>query len=511
MYTGINVQHLIPDKFVIEDPKSASKAIIKKELMRIPPRDPTPYGKATNPAVSFFVSTPTDYLDLRNSYFELVEVNPSTRNGNFGRSGIHTAFERIEIRGLGSTQIQEVDQYHVWSGLCHDMFEEKLPSQVDDFLQEATPYGNMRYAGKIQAAYTKAAGTYAINLATSPDYYSMGGIEVGDLFYDITQSLWTEVGTATNGVYTAVLVNQGADTPVANVRVFRYNKKPRLLNWYFRPKLSFFELVFPLFVLKQGIEIRFYWADVNIALTLDNSANTGLLSFGAFNFWGMFINAHPDITSETVAQWQTPAGLLYYLPSVRTRVKDTSTVGTTDEFSFNFNVRSARQMYVQVYPSYAFSSVATSGGQYDITVPIHSDIKSYLCRVGAYLFPMEKVTTGSTLDVRFLRELKQMMLTTRSINRDGMKADPEFMWSRTNDFKLTGLDETTGSHFRLVTDFSRHDGAGAELTGLDLTCVNVDGSIERVAGVAGIVYKFVALLVYDGFLKMSQQQMARIE
>jgi hypothetical protein len=522
MYTGINVQSLVPDQFVIDDPKSASKAIIKKDILRIPSRDPAPYGYATNTSTSFFISSPQDFLDCKNTYFELAG---QTRAGIFPDQGVHACFERVEIRGIGSTMIQEQDQYHVWSGLVWDLFEEAAPNKINDFLADGRFPDNMRFMGTI--AVTQVATGFTIASNTNPFVSFNGGIAQGDWFMcqsDVATGngyRWYRLNTTApaDNIY-GVAVGNLTPVPVAlfagnvNVYWFRHSQVTTsglVSAQYFRPKMSFFELVFPLFLMKQGIEIRFFWARPSIVLTAANAATApAILTYSVFNCWATFITPHSDVISEYVAQWQSPAGILYYLPSTRVRIYDNTNGTAIAEWSQNFNVRSARQMYIVPLPQEAFGADAVAN-LYSLSGSITSStITDYLVRVGAYLYPLEKVAEA-TNDTNALRALKQLIMQTSVIGRDGKKLAPEFYWKNANIlWSPNAVAKDAKGRLYIAIDFSRHDGVGAELTGVDLATVNVDTTLTR-NSTDSFIIRFFSYMIYDAYLKLAQAQMMRIE
>lgn len=534
LYTGIDVLHEIPSEFIMREPSSVAKTIIKRDLLRIPAFNPPNYGASFTPYTSFKVSSPQDLLDLQNSYFEIqLEANQTC---SMSEIGVHALFSRIEVRGLGNIQIQEQDQYHLWAGIYQknmmtteerrmesqmigqqEIFDE--PALIDlgtavwtnaDKLLTFTDNGSV---AKVRAQNIKANDWVLISRIAGETPAGSATAQIADLEYTASASSATiqldvaNTGLAVNGAtYNVVLLR------INDNAVMEANQSYRFL---FKPRMAFFERLWELFLSKSGYEFKFYYNPNYIPLQANDAAvvSTPVIKVTDFTFWANFITPHPDVIAEYAKQWQTPKGIQKYLPSVAVQQKSTTTVEGSETFTFQFGGKRAAQQLLCIFqsaPSQTHQSVSTNAQ--DCVIFPSTGVNSFQARVGSYVFPSEPVQDddGSNLSYRHVRMTKHLLMGLG--NRLGAQIARAQNLCRgviiTEDTIMGNPD-----NFVILIDFARYHGPGQELTGVDVSTVPIDVTIGREDDFendegALIFYGF---LMYDAYLKMSSTSLAKLE
>lgn len=490
-YAGVSVKHLIPSEFVLQDPASVSKAIIKRDVLRIPAHNPPNYGIGASNHTTFRLSSPQDFIDLANTYFSVTLTSDADANGfMLGQIGVHSIFDRIEVRGLGNIQIQEQQAYPDWAAIWQRIYRDHDQDYIEGIVDGRDPW--IDYMGSAVAMRSKPLSTHA-GEKNQLDVSAGAG---GDEFLPLADANARKKEHPVD--LTGDLVIKTVDPDIAIVDLAG-------VTVHFRPRLSFFKMMFPLFLSKSGIEIKFYYSpDPILGTSLDDTAAaTQTLRVTNFEMWANFVTPHPDVLVEYSEQWGTDAGILYSLPSVRYQQDESATTGD-HSFSLQFNVRSARRLLQVVKPTfinYAGNAFARSNDIANLPATL---IYQYQARIGAFQYPSERVSD-------FLRCYENLLLSN-----GGKLAMTAKDWYRHNEYQVAngaGIDDFY--NFIMVHDFSRYTGAGAEFTGVDLSTVPVDINIYRTAAStflsAGGTFRYCSFLEYDAYLKLSSQQISRIE
>lgn len=487
MYSGVSIKHLIPSEFVLQDPASVSKAIIKRDLLRIPAFNPGPYGIGANNHTTFRLSSPQDFIDFTNSYFEATLTSSAVGTAfDLGLIGIHSLFDRIEVRGLGNIQIQEQQNYPDWAALWQRLYRDHDYNYAEGIVDGRDVHVN----AIIDAPNIRSK---TISFDVNENVLAQVAADVDTLTAALAQKIDSAYAT-----FGGALVFSQASSAQA-----RINTTAKILH--FRPRLSFFKMMFPLFLSKSGIEIKFYYSASPVL-------GTSAAAFGAivapvlrvtqFDMWANFVTPHPDVLAEYTEQWQSPQGLIYYLPSVRYQemTNDTSTDTT---MSLQFNVRSGRRLLQVCKPTTINYDDAAPAWSSDVALFPRTGIDKYQARVGAFQYPSERVDN-------VLRMYENLLLSNGG--KLSMTAQD---WYRTTSYQFVAGSVPVDDlfNFIMVHDFSRYSGVGSEMTGLDLSTVPIDIYIYRTAAWPLPLgkYRYASFLEYDAFLKLSSQQISRIE
>lgn len=501
MYTGVSIKHLIPDRFILQDPASASKSIIKKDILRIPAYNPPPYGAKVQPMTTFKLSSPQDFIDFQNSYFQLTIEGGDANKFITSAGGVHSMFDRIEVRGLGNIQMQEYQQYYLWNAVFDRVYR-----MDDDYALldgSAKLFQKPRTIENLGIVNTNSAEFRRSSISAEDSFLLTNSQDgAGDNIYRVTsvdKNLRTVNGNAlVDGGSYFHIKTQEDETPFDNNNT---------ATFMFKPKMSFFEMMFPLFLSKAGIEIRFFWASSPVNGVSSHTGNTTSTPIDArctqFDFFGCFLTPHPDILAEYTDQWQTPEGLIYYLPSVRTQIKTSSSESGDDNMSFQFNVRSASRVLLVCHPRSAFKDDTYYAQINDIYTLGDYNIEEIQARVGAFLYPNERIVN---ID-RMFEHLRQ--------SNNGKLPISNIQWREGNTYSSSDAEQELNSeNFVMCFDFSRYTGVGKEMCGIDLSTVPVDITINRQTTFslpANDKFEYVAFLEYDAYLKLSSAQISRIE
>lgn len=526
MYTGVSVKHLVPEEFLLQHPASVSKSIIKRDIQRHPAYNPGPYGQRKTPVTVFRISSPQDFIDLVNSYFTITlrSGNEPANNGyGLTRLGVHGLFERVEVRGLGNIPIQDQEYYHLWSQV------EKLTCASDEIFEDEFLSGDVVEWTSVDGPYRLGPNTGAATLglplrarqarASQDDRIlktTTDGVQVGGAIAQLRK----KEGTITffnGGTLGADAVGDSAALirTVPEVNRIEYDEAYNR-TYAFRPRMSFFKLMFPLFLSKSGIEIRFFWAPGHVS-SISAEANGDLAAVSQveaidFTFWANMVTPHPDLLAEWTDLWGSVEGIKFTLPSCKVQIKQSTTNTGEESMSLNFNVRSARSVHVVTHTLFAFWNDNAWAKANDIGIFGNYNIDRFQARVGSDQFPLEPVE--DQLSTRTVRALKHFYLA-------GKTNVPSYHWlRRTDQWQQQDGAVVSGPDTYLMTfDFARYTGLGAELSGIDLASVPVDLTFRRDAtflfsaaeGADGDRFQYEAFCKHDTYLKMSSQQISRIE
>lgn len=346
-----------------------------------------------------------------------------------------------------------------------------------------------------------------------------------------------------------------------------------------RPRMSFFDLDFPLFILRNGIMIEYELDTPQRALRFGNicdvnstarsNANDYWYNMQNCYFYGKFSTPHPSVVSTFVELWNSDRGLSYPIPSYVVRTY-TGQTGTNDTIRVNMGVRSLRRVTTVVYDQLV-SEGNQKATQFNdaISTFFRSSIYSYQYQVGAFMFPLQKVTcygvdgglvTNATLDsttpaawTSFIptstptsganlqptvgtgangyfnsvyyqvpnESFEHTLQTYPSNGESRVSLNQMQTYHSFSGVSATGTSAGTGigvpymativnesGRFFMCADMSRDSGPTGYLTGVDVSIVPLQLTIERyIAYTAGglTVPRYYIMGEYDCYLTLSSQ------
>jgi hypothetical protein len=309
-----------------------------------------------------------------------------------------------------------------------------------------------------------------------------------------------------------IKVKQVNCQPSARQFVSAVSDSDNAINLEFRPLMSLMAYSVPLFLMKGGLEIRFELEDGARAFVEHTSQEVGLngVSFQyeitTPRLMAMMVRPHRDIIDEFVQQWRSEDGLVYHIPSVRTRrVNGAGETGNVN-LQMNPGVRSGNRVYTIIQDSdIAEGSGAQARANQSISLFSRSGITKFQYKVGAHEYPNRDVNCDNYSSEAF----EQLTQTANGVGGRLIQGD----WTSFGNVYISQAKRAFDSrHFILSADLSRDKSAQGVLSGVDLSIVPLDLQFERSGTHASIGYEgspaYYTFIEHDAFLKINQQQMA---
>lgn len=246
-----------------------------------------------------------------------------------------------------------------------------------------------------------------------------------------------------------------------------------------KPFASLMNHLLPLFLMRGGIEVKVEFD--RGAQVMYNCAEAGATAIPTYTvtaprLMGMMITPHNDIVEEYLQAFNSPKGILYSIPSVRTRRVTGKGSETAESLQVHVGVRSARRVIVQTQDSTFSDGNTVAALNFDSCgTSLRSKLSKYQFKIGAHEFPNRDVVLDTQGNEAY-EQYKMMMnapmcrmtygdtLQTTCYNTSGKAANQYTMDSR---------------HFFFGADLSRDNGPDSFLTGSDLSIVPLDMNIER--------------------------------
>lgn len=301
--------------------------------------------------------------------------------------------------------------------------------------------------------------------------------------------------------------------------------------WIFKPNMAFFSYNFPLYTVKGGITFRLELERPELVFKtgLDPSTSASLNMDYVIKrprFVGMMSAPEPSVMRDTVSQWNSAEGLVYYLPSYLYRESQTMLESGNVAINFHAGVRSARSILLVVQMDHASQSVSSAVCKAvdSLSQTLRTKISTWQVQIGAHLFPMERLDITKTVSGIYYNEaLHRMMYMTQNSNAwipYSEFNEEQYLYAKDNDTRKT-LKEA--KNFMIWVDLSRSNTANSILTGTDLSLVPLQFNIERdeslpaVTAVANdggyggtnLIYR--AFIFYDQFLRMSSNMITTLQ
>lgn len=127
--TNLDLSNTIPDIFVMEDPQTGTKSIMRKQLMEVNAVDRVEFKPETTNQIRIKKVSPGDFEIGSESFIKMTFKVVATdndysslinKNVSFPLGGVHNAFSRIQARTLGrGVLLQEVDFYNEYQAIEH--------------------------------------------------------------------------------------------------------------------------------------------------------------------------------------------------------------------------------------------------------------------------------------------------------------------------------------------------------------------------------------------------------
>jgi hypothetical protein len=435
---------------------TTGKAVLRKVLQEIQPVEQTTFSHGSNQIMTFNVSSNRDFISLPESYFKAsfqIDANHNAAQG-FDVGGVSSLFRSVEIRSLASgILLQRYDYYNRYAAI------KSLVKENEGMSEDRWNYGD--------------GGYDAVNPGTLVPLTSRN--DGRRLFL---------AASATN----------------------------QTITWKI-DHVSLAQHVLPLFLMKGGIEIRFELEHPSRAI-FDNRApsTTGAAvtyAIASPRMMAMMVTPHGDIVDEYVRQWKGE-GLLYSIPSVRSKRVTSVTDASGDVIQMHFGVRQGRKVYlVQQDSALSDGTGALTSASQSLSLFVRGLVSEYQVKVGSQEYPLRPVN----VDVDAAEAFEQLKIT--AMNREMRLSANEYR--SINTVYTDTSDNTVAAeslHFIIGIDLSRDNGPNSNLTGTDLSVVPLDFDYDRSAAYDSpsnnlpgtpIWYAFCE---HDSYLLLSESQVA---
>jgi hypothetical protein len=532
MATTTEFKPAAPLQFTQFSPSSTSSFIQKKHLAEILPNEQTEYSYGSNEIIRFNISSPRAFLYGQESYFrwKFQSTSDAALDGKLilDEGGMHALIRSVEVRSLSSgVLLQRYDNYNRYVAVKKNGMSAKLIEEGGNFDADSVPYSCINTDGvDVDWVYAygdhidEAANPYNNDLDVIADpnkVIMLDGFKGADPattfltgdkvhYFNTTQSTVFTVTMAEDatlkaaGIYkfkfledVTASVNNNVielrkitptfpDENAARKKAVAVSGANGEYTWCFQIQASALLQTLPLFVMKNGIEI---------AIELENPVRVMYVDKGFDNFndesfdykistprfMAMMVQPIQEVIDQYVDAWQSPNGLMYAIPSVRTRRLTGKKDAGDENFQMNVGVRAARKVYTIVQDSKNNEGNDKRTKAFPaISMMPRGGIKAFQYKVGAMEFPHRKVNVDN-VGSEALLHLANVYPTDffRFTYKDWSEnvGAVEYKLSATPSYLLSP------PRFIMATDLSRDQGPNSALTGVDLSINALDLVVER--------------------------------
>lgn len=535
MSTNIDLSNTIPDLFIMDDPQTGSKSVLRKQLIEVNSVDRIEFEPGGQNQIRIKITSPSDFLIGNESYlkFDLAVSGQSQNTINYYREfpigGAHNLFSRIQVRTLGrGTVIQEVDYYNEYQAIEHLInMDKSYVEQFGPLYGEYSMESNLSRTGAVNAEWIKSsvatstiAATRNVARVTHFTFTTQGHntgiqsiVQVGSriVIYDDTVYYYGVVVGAGDGVMSVVFTGAPKTTEIAlgaviwiqsDLRGGYFNQSRNCYipstglndvtqnpqsttvtehNFTFcmQPFLTVLQQNLPLFLFKDGIELIL---DLNKALHAFNTADTTLTyTISDVRYMCMMVTPHPSIQESYEQMWRSNKGLVYDIPSVRVKRQTQAHQSSVHTVQWHVGCRSAICAVVKQTDTL----LVTKAG-YDVTMSHGMNLEKYQFHVGSIMFPQREVELGYKGEEAF----RLLMDAFNKLNAAGniMLRFADYFQVYNASFSIGFGYSYDSTAANLITDscrtyvgvkFARVDGYGGSLSGIDLTNVPLEMRFTR--------------------------------
>lgn len=546
--SNIHVPNIVPDIFLVDDPVSSSKSILSKQLLEYLPHENVTFDYSNNRIMRFNISSNTDVMIGPESYmtFNFKITQGAGDNYKLDTGGCHALFRSIEVRALASGMlIQRYNYYNRNYAIVSNLTQTKgyVKTQGSQFLDEVSDrdgqFKKLTFEVSIVAGVitSTVAGSFLPFLDENFLYVIQNDGRISAHSVTVKNGNSITVAAIQGG---GALVNFGPgyinaymgpytrtfNAPVGDdyLPVSKYAYVEAGVKVSLSPMISLLDHNIPMFLMKGGVELVFELEDPKVCLFDPNSTGNPEYSITTPRFYGMMVNPHPDIVAEYANQWRSDKGLMFRIPSFQARRK---TLDTSSNVNINlpFGVRSAMQGYmIQQDPA-----IANGNNKYrSLSLWQAGKLTRAQVKVGSNEFPhRELIETGLGSYFEMYKQTLMAAGQDEMIMYGELRLDPNkyCVSAQLNNVQGVNYNSVNDSRgFVLGFDFARLKGRGDGLTGIDLSTVPLEISLERLddfeSPVLGdidgnvlvsnraqspVVYFFV---YHDAYLKISADQMS---
>ena len=543
---SVNFKTAVPELFTIPEPVSTSKSILRKTLVSIPANENStfsPLGGTT--AITWNISSPTEIFNGGESYIKFTLKRPEVigiaplalaaaldNKLSFDRGGIHSLIKRVEVHSKSmGTQLSSDESYNLHYSVMSSIHQS--PEQIKQFGyiygDDVDAHGGVHDVS--DSYFIEGTGVTLLSagggtLVTAVDSRFLEELSIGDiLYYDfLATAPITGVVTAVLSDLTCVIAGSftsGVVSTSLRVSKRRVNSTAATLPGYGESREYCVQIQNS--VLLQNLPLLVMRGGITVTLHLDLGGNTlkvekydadtfATLATSYLNyemhtpvFMCSMITPHADIRDEYIQQYNSPEGLLYYIPQYRyKRSVMPNNSAINGNVQHTIGARGARKIYAVLTDAILTGgNTAASWACDKFSTFLRYDIKQFYAQVGSHQFPIRPVSCD-----RESNEAFQHLMNVSQSQRVRFQRDEWITRSTNRIWNGTGKTGDIEKSFIMAVDLSRDNGGNSNLTGTDLSNVALDfvlaGATESPSslGLPGQaqLHMFVE---YDAYLKIS--------
>lgn len=263
------------------------------------------------------------------------------------------------------------------------------------------------------------------------------------------------------------------------------------------PMNSFFWQIWPLYLLKGGLEIILYLENPNISLVQDINPNVAQTQLGyqiqSPRLVALMSTPEPSIQRDFIGKWNSDQGLVYYCPQLETRKMQGNATDTNMVLNVPFGKRSLRNVMFSIIPANIANGSGALGVVHDaFRSNIRSHLRYFWVQVAANYFPARRIEVDD--------EANEILWQTKNALSQGFAMNnnmdmEKYQHKRFENEHCYYWTSASGVHFAAsgglaykkfetrdrvyIVQFSRTDGKGGILSGIDGSIASVDLQIDR--------------------------------
>lgn len=280
----------------------------------------------------------------------------------------------------------------------------------------------------------------------------------------------------------------------------------------FRPFCAFLEHNIPLFLFPGGIELEIELENPNVAMHAVTDAGGSVYDYEIRNprFMAMCVQPSQDVTNMFLNRWRSDSGLIFNTPSYKVMKYVRQSSADHDNIQIHAGVHSIRKIHAiccnqeQVEGATQLVRLCKSLSTYH-----RAGITGYQYRVGAEEFPKRMVEWHRYPN--YPSEAYQQFLDINGNDAVRFPIDDYYSTKLVRNTVAEMSLQADSNKFIISVDFSRDNGPGSSMTGVDGSLVPIDFSIRRDGGSyvqyfgAGTpVYYF--FIQHDAFVQVNSRQ-----
>lgn len=216
------------------------------------------------------------------------------------------------------------------------------------------------------------------------------------------------------------------------------------------------------------------YANANaVNATLGTYTGSGLYNTGTYEysistprFFVNVITMNPSIQKEYVSYFNSPDGLVYYCPSIRTFRYQGTAGSSTQDIQLMVALRSLRKCIVVLTDSVLADGVSDKTRRANsLSTWLRAGLVRYQARIGAVSYPVRWVDVYDSPNEVFQQALGGLDTNSTRIDQTEFVANRASRWRESWNFNDAFYPDST--KFMFVIDLTKDDGPGSALTGAD--------------------------------------------